>query len=93
VKTGLPADEGNLGLTILLYLLSGIGLLSGIILAGVFWPEGPRFRLAAPAYVLPITWIIAGVVNFPIFAAMGYAFALLETIARNTDTYRASLND
>jgi uncharacterized Zn finger protein (UPF0148 family) len=93
VKTGLPVNEGNPGLTNLLYLLSAISLLSGLILAVAFWPEEPRYKLVAAAYVLPITWIIAGVVNFAIFAAMGYALALLKTIARNTETYKASIND
>jgi len=84
-------NEGAPGLTIFMYLLSGISVLSGLILAIVFWPEGPHHGLTA--YVLPITWIIAGVVSFAIFAALGYALALLKSIARNTGAYSSVTND
>lgn len=76
-------DTANL--VMLFYVLSGLSLLGGVVLAAQFWPSdlGYSKELKSVAYTWSIVWLIAGITQAAIFAAIAKILSLLQQIADN----------
>jgi hypothetical protein len=75
------------GLVVVFYILAGLSLLGGVILASAFWPDNPGYgrEWKSVAYVWPIVWLTAGIVQAVLFTAIGKALSLLQQIVKNTE--------
>ena len=82
-KTDIVATPPTFSLPTLLYILAALSLLGGLILGAQFWPEG--WNPPPLAYVWAIIWIMAGIIEAVLFAAIGLALTYLSRIATNTE--------
>lgn len=73
-------------LSTILFILAGLSILGGIILSAQFWPVDPGYgkQWKIEAYTISIIWIMAGIVESILFAAIGQGLAYLHRIVQNT---------
>lgn len=86
--SGAAAQGGETsGLVMVFYILSGLSLIGGIILGAKFWPGDPGYgkEWKSIAYTWSIVWIMAGIIEAALFAAIGKALSLLQQIVKNTE--------
>lgn len=83
------SDEGELEhsfLSVLLFNLGGIFLISSAVICVQLWPGDPGYGKSWPtlAYMPAIGWLAAGLVQCVLFVAAGQGLHYLRQIAANT---------
>jgi len=71
LSTADPQDY----LTSVFYILAFLSIISGIILAIIFWPK----------YSYSISWLFAGIIQGAICASIAHIISYLQSIAHNTE--------
>jgi hypothetical protein len=86
-STNVGGGSGTPALVVVFYILSGLSLLGGIILASEFWPGDPGYgrEWNSVAYAWSIVWLTVGLVEAALFAAIGKGLSLLQQIVKNTE--------
>lgn len=80
----ITADDEYSPLSLLLFLLSAIALLGGIFICAVMWPDATEHELKILTYTPSITWLITGVVQFSLYAALGQGLHYLKLISKSS---------
>jgi len=86
ITTKIPDEEEIPFLSIVFFILSGLGLLGGIILCVQLWPGEPRtgYEWKTIVYIPSIIWLTVGIVESALFGAMGQVLIYLKKIVKNT---------
>lgn len=68
------------------FMLAALSFIGGMILCAEFWPGelGYGDEWASKAYIMSITWLMLGVLEGALFAAIGQGLAYLNQITINT---------
>lgn len=82
--SGTQGRPGYSALSALLFVFAGLFLISGAIIGYAAWPNPNDFEYMQPpdaAYIAPLAWILGGILQFALFAAIGQGLHYLKLIA------------